>query len=116
MKVDYDSEARSLLFEFGEFREYEDGDYVEELTGGSCIVWIHDGLVDSIQLLDADKDIAPLDEAADRFRLDADRSEGGRQGRTRGTRSRDHHRTSDPAASWAARRWRPERPTRSRPG
>jgi hypothetical protein len=71
MKVDYDSEGHSLLFEFGEFREYEDGDYVEELTGGSCIVWIHDGLVDSIQLLDADKDIAPLDEAADRFRLDA---------------------------------------------
>lgn len=51
MKVDYDSEARSLLFEFGEFREREDGDYVEELAGGTCIIWIHDGRPESIQLL-----------------------------------------------------------------
>jgi hypothetical protein len=71
MKVDYDSEGHSLLFEFVEIREYGSGDYVEELAGGSCIVWIHDGRPDSIQLLDADKDIAPLDEAAERFGLAA---------------------------------------------
>jgi hypothetical protein len=72
MKVDYDSEGHSLLFEFGEFREREDGDYVEEVAGGSCIVWFHDDRPESIQLLDADKDIAPLDEAAERFKLDAE--------------------------------------------
>lgn len=72
MKVDYDSEARSLLFEFGEFREREDGDYVEELAGGTCIIWIHDGRPESIQLLSADDDIARLDEAAKRFELDAE--------------------------------------------
>jgi hypothetical protein len=71
MKVDYDSEGHSLLFEFGEFREWEDGDYVEELAGGICIVWIHDDRPDSIQVLSADEDIAPLDEAAARFELDA---------------------------------------------
>jgi hypothetical protein len=70
MKVDYDSEGRSLLFEFGEFREVEDGDYVEELAGGTCIVWIHGDRPESIQLLGADKDIEPLDEAAERFDLD----------------------------------------------
>jgi hypothetical protein len=72
MKVDYDSEAKSLLFEFGEFREREDGDYVEEVAGGICIVWFHDGRPESIQLLGADTDIAPLDEAAERFELDAE--------------------------------------------
>jgi hypothetical protein len=72
MKVDYDSEAKSLLFEFGEFRESEDGDYVEELAGGMCIVWFHDGHPESIQLLGGDTHIAALDEAADRFGLDAE--------------------------------------------
>ncbi len=72
MKVDYDPEARSLLFEFGESREREEGDYVEEVAGGSCIVWFHDDRPESIQLLGADKDIAPLDEAAKRFGLDAE--------------------------------------------
>ena len=70
MKVDYDSEGRSLLFEFEEFREAEDGDYVEELAGGICIVWIHEDRPESIQLLSADRDIEPLDEAAERFDLD----------------------------------------------
>jgi hypothetical protein len=72
MKVDYDSEGRSLLFEFGEFHHFEEGDHVEELAGGICLVWIHDNVVGSIQLLGADKDITPLDEAAERFELDAD--------------------------------------------
>jgi hypothetical protein len=72
MKVDYDSEGHSLSFEFGEFREAEDGDYVEELAGGICLVWIHDGKPESIHLLGADKDITPLDEAAERFELDAE--------------------------------------------
>jgi hypothetical protein len=72
MKVDYDSEGRSLLFEFGEFRESEDGDYVEEVAGGICIVWFHDDHPESIQLLSADEDITPLDEAAERFDLDAE--------------------------------------------
>jgi hypothetical protein len=72
MKVDYDSEGKSLLFEFGEFREAEDGDYVEELAGGVCIVWIHDDQPESIQLLGADKRIELLDEAAERFELDAE--------------------------------------------
>jgi hypothetical protein len=71
MKVDYDSEGRSLLFEFGELREFEDGDYVEEMESGECIVCIHNGRPDSIQLLGADIDITPLDEAAERFELDA---------------------------------------------
>jgi hypothetical protein len=72
MKVDYDSEGRSLLFEFGDFGEFGDGDYVEELAGGSCIVWLHDDRPESIQLLGADRDIASLDEAAERFDLDAE--------------------------------------------
>lgn len=72
MKVDYDSEAKSLLFEFGEFRESEDGDYVEELAGGMCIVCFHDDRPESIQLLGADSYLAALDEAAERFDLDAE--------------------------------------------
>jgi hypothetical protein len=72
MKVDYDSEGKSLLFEFGEFRESEDGDYVKEVAGGICIVWFHEDRPESIQLLGADEDITPLDEAAERFDLDAD--------------------------------------------
>lgn len=72
MKVDYDPEARSILFEFGDFRESEAGDYVEEVADGMCIVWFHRDLPESIQLLGADKDIAPLDEAAERFELDAE--------------------------------------------
>ena len=31
MKVDYDSEAHSILFEFGDFHHFEKGDYVELL-------------------------------------------------------------------------------------
>jgi hypothetical protein len=72
MKVDYDPEAKSILFEFGEFREAEDRDYAEELAGGTCIVGIHDGRAERIQLLGADEDITPLDEAAERFDLDAE--------------------------------------------
>jgi hypothetical protein len=72
MKVDYDPEARSLLFEFGEFRVSEDGDYVKEVAGGVCIVWFHDDRPESIQLLGADTDITPLEEAAERFELDAE--------------------------------------------
>ncbi|HEX4304546.1 MAG TPA: hypothetical protein VHZ54_00780 [Solirubrobacterales bacterium] len=72
MKVDYDSEGHSLLFEFGEFHHFEKGDYVELLADDQCIVGIHDGRVDHIQLLGADEDITPLDEAAERFELDAD--------------------------------------------
>jgi hypothetical protein len=72
MKVDYDPEARSLLLEFGEFRVSEDGDYVKEVGGGMCIVWFHDDRPESIQLLGADKDLTPLDEAAKRFELDAE--------------------------------------------
>jgi hypothetical protein len=47
MKVDYDPEAKSLLFEFGEFRESEDGDHVDTY-------------------------LPALDEAAERFELDAE--------------------------------------------
>jgi len=72
VKVDYDSEARSLLFEFGEFRYSERGDYTEELAGGTCLVWIHDERPECIQLLSADDDITRLDQAAERFDLDAD--------------------------------------------
>jgi hypothetical protein len=71
MKVDYDPEAKSILFEFGEFRESEDGDYVEEVADGMCIVRFHDDRPESIQLLGADTNITPLDEAAERFQLDA---------------------------------------------
>jgi hypothetical protein len=70
MKVDYDSKAHSLLFEFGEFHRREEGDYTVLLADDQCIVFVHDGLADSIQLLGADTDIAPLDEAAERFDLD----------------------------------------------
>lgn len=72
MKVDYDSEAHSLLFEFGEFHYYEEGDDTEDLAGGACLVGIHKDQVDRIQLLGADEDITPLDEAAERFGLDAE--------------------------------------------
>jgi hypothetical protein len=68
MKVDYDSEGHSLLFEFGEPGEC---DHVEELSTGECFVWVLDGKANSIQLLDADRDISPLDEAAERFHFDA---------------------------------------------
>ena len=37
-----------------------------------CIVWFHDDRPESIQLLGADRDITPLDEAAERFDLDAE--------------------------------------------
>jgi hypothetical protein len=67
MKVDYDSEGRSLLFELGEFGK---DDYVEELAGGICIVWVLDGHANSIQLLGADHNVEVLDEAAERFDLD----------------------------------------------
>jgi hypothetical protein len=72
MKVDYDSEGRSLLFEFGEFREAEDGDDTEDLAGGICLVTHRDGRPIFIQLLSADRDITPLDDAARQFGLDAE--------------------------------------------
>ncbi len=49
MKVDYDSEGRSLLFEFGDSDDY---DRVKELSGGECIVWVLADRAVSIQLLD----------------------------------------------------------------
>jgi hypothetical protein len=72
MKVDYDSEGHSLLFEFGEFHYYEDGDETVLLGQESCIVCVHKGRPESIQLLSADQDITALDEAAERFGLDAE--------------------------------------------
>jgi hypothetical protein len=69
MKVDYDSEGRSLLFEFGDSEDY---DRVKELSGGECIVWVLADRAVSIQLLSADRDIAALDEAAENFDLDAE--------------------------------------------
>jgi hypothetical protein len=72
MKVDYDSEAHSLLFEFRPSRGREDGDYVEEMSTGECFVHVHEGRAQGIQLLHADGDISPLDEAATRFDLDAE--------------------------------------------
>jgi hypothetical protein len=69
MKVDYDSEGRSLLFEFGSFGE---DDHVEEMATGECFVWVLDGHASSVQLLDADRSLDPLDEVAERFELDAD--------------------------------------------
>ncbi|MGH2939503.1 MAG: hypothetical protein ACRDPE_15450 [Solirubrobacterales bacterium] len=67
MKVDYDSEGHSLLFEFGAFGK---DDHVEEMATGECFVWILDGHASSIQLLDADKSLEPLDEVAQRFEFD----------------------------------------------
>jgi hypothetical protein len=72
MKVDYETEAKSLLFELTEFRESEAGDYVEELADGMCIVWFHDDRPAAIQLLGADAYLGALDEAAERFKLDAE--------------------------------------------
>jgi len=46
--------------------------YTRVIAGGSCIVCFHDDRPNSIQLLGADSDIAPLDEAAERFDLDAE--------------------------------------------
>jgi hypothetical protein len=69
MKVDYDSEGHSLLFEFDAFGK---DDHVAEMATGECFVWVLDGRANSIQLLDADKSLQPLDEAAERFDLDAD--------------------------------------------
>jgi hypothetical protein len=72
MKVDYETEAKSLLFELTEFRESEARDYVEELADGMCIVWFHDDRPAAIQLLGADAYLGALDEAAERFELDAE--------------------------------------------
>jgi hypothetical protein len=72
MKVDYDSEGRSLLFEIGEFREAEPGDDTADVAGGRCYVGHRDGSPIFIQLLGADEDITPLDEAARRFDLDSE--------------------------------------------
>jgi hypothetical protein len=72
MKVDYEAEAKSFLFELIEFRKSEAGDYVEELADGMCIVWFHDDRPAAIQLLGADAYLAALDEAAERFELDAE--------------------------------------------
>jgi hypothetical protein len=71
MKVDYDSEAHSILFEFGEFHRFERGDHVEVLGDYRCIVGFHDGHVAHIQLLNADLNLALLDEVAERLELDA---------------------------------------------
>lgn len=79
MKVDYELEARSLNFEFRDVREPEDGDYVEELAGGMCIVWFRDDRPFSIQLLGADSYLDSLDEAAQRFDLDAEALRAGAQ-------------------------------------
>jgi hypothetical protein len=72
MKVDYDSEGRSLLFEFDGFPEPDDRDDTEDLAGGICLVTHREGRPIFVQLLSADKDITPLDEAAERFGLDAE--------------------------------------------
>jgi hypothetical protein len=72
MKVDYDSEGHSLLFEFGGFRYFEKGDHVELLGRDACIVTVHDERPSNIQLLGADQALGPLDEAAERFQLDAE--------------------------------------------
>lgn len=69
MKVDYDSEGRSLLFKFS---ESDDCDDTEDVAGGICIVGLYNDRPKSIQLLGADKDLTPLDEAAERFQLDAE--------------------------------------------
>jgi hypothetical protein len=71
MKVDYDSQAHSLLFEFGGFHYFEEGDYVEHLGDHQCIVGFHHGRVGHIHLLNADQGITLLEEAAERFDLDA---------------------------------------------
>jgi hypothetical protein len=72
MKVDYDSQAHSILFEFGGLHYFEEGDFVRLLGDDQCIVGFHDGHVGHIQLLDADRGISLLDEAAERFGLDAE--------------------------------------------
>jgi hypothetical protein len=72
MKVDYDSQAHSILFEFGDFHYFGEGDYVELLGHDECIVGFHDGHVGHIQLLNADRDLTLLDEAVKRFDLDAE--------------------------------------------
>jgi hypothetical protein len=72
VKVDYDSEAHSLLFEFGEFHHFERGDYTEILGDGDCIVGFHQGRVGHIQVLNIEEDITILDQAAERFDLDAE--------------------------------------------
>jgi hypothetical protein len=72
MKVDYDSEGHSLLFEFDELHSFEKGDYVRLLGDARCIVGFNRGRVGHIQLLGADQDLTLLDEAAERFELDAD--------------------------------------------
>jgi hypothetical protein len=68
MKVDYDLEARSLFIVLGEGGE-EDTD---DIAGGVCLVGHRNGLPKWIQLLGADKNITALDEAAERFDLDAE--------------------------------------------
>jgi hypothetical protein len=68
MKVDYDSEGKSLLFELVGTAE----DDTDDVAGGTCLVGHREGRAVWIQLLGADEDISPLDEAAERFDLDAE--------------------------------------------
>jgi hypothetical protein len=72
MKIDYDSEGHSLLIEFGEFRYFEKSHHIEYPGGDSCIAWVDGDHPYAIQLLGADRDITPLDAAAERFGLDAE--------------------------------------------
>jgi hypothetical protein len=69
MKVDYDSEGKSILFEFD---QVDHGDDTVEVGGGVCLVAVREHRAKGIHLLGADKDITPLDEAAERFDLDAE--------------------------------------------
>jgi hypothetical protein len=62
-------EGRSLLFKFS---ESDDCDDTEDVAEGICIVGLHDDRPKNIQLLGADKDLMPPDEAAERFQLDAE--------------------------------------------
>jgi len=69
MKVDYDSEGKSILFEFD---QADHGDDTVEVAGGVCLVDVHEDRAKGIHLLGADRDITPLDEVAERFDLDAE--------------------------------------------
>jgi hypothetical protein len=68
MKVDYDPEASSLLIEF----DGSGADDTEDVAGGVCLVGHCNGDPKWIQLLAADRNVAALDEAAERFGLDAE--------------------------------------------
>jgi uncharacterized protein YuzE len=69
MKVDYDSEADALSIDLRVVHRWDDGDSVDE--GGQCNVAFAEGKIANLELLSPAKHLPLLQDAAERFDLDA---------------------------------------------